>query len=163
MRRISVIALLILAASIPAPAQNQNKLASTSQSTVAESIITNEKQIFEALKKKDANGFKSVMTNDAIIFGRNGRISIANFSRFVFGPDYSRVSSTVEEPQVMMVEKDVALLTYKTTVTETYRGHTETTTSYASTVWVNKDGKWMAIFHQESKVPESSALSNANR
>jgi hypothetical protein len=63
----------------------------------------------------------------------------------------------VEDPQVMMIDKDAAILTYKSTGTETYQGKTETGISYATTVWVKRGGGWKAIFHQESMVPPAGA------
>lgn len=163
MRYILSIALLVIAAAPPALAQNPTETAGASQSTFAESIIANEKQLFEMLKKKDINGFKSLVASDGTVFGRNGRISMTDFNQFVFSPDYTVQSATVEDPQVMMIDKNVAIITYKTTGSQTYKGRSETGTAYASTVWVKRGEKWMAVFHQESMVPAPTAPKSDNK
>ncbi|HKC64988.1 MAG TPA: nuclear transport factor 2 family protein [Pyrinomonadaceae bacterium] len=120
-------------------------------------IVNNEKQIIQTLTKKDASGFKSLIADDAILMGSSGRISIADAIKFLFSPDYSFGGATVEDPQVKMVDANSALLTYKSTGTETYKGQSHTSTAYCTTLWVKRGAKWVAVFHQESEMKPAGA------
>jgi uncharacterized protein (TIGR02246 family) len=148
MKRILVVTLLIAAAASLVVAWAARPGATTTQ----DAIIANEKQIIEALKKKDAAAFKNLIAPDAMLLGSQGRLAMADFNKVVFGPDYTLVSATVEDPQVKMIDQDAAILTYKSTGTETFKGKTETGTSYASSIWTKHGDKWVAVFHQESLV-----------
>jgi hypothetical protein len=47
--------------------------------------------------------------------------------------------------------KDTAVLTYKVTVQGSFKGEDISGAYYASSVWVNQGGKWLAILHTEVK------------
>ena len=152
MKRLLIIATLVIASSSFALVWSANNRAADDAA-----IVNNEKQIVEALKKKDANAFKSLIADDAIIMGSEGRISSADATKFLFSPDYALVSGTVEDPQVKMVDANNALLTYKSTGTETYKGQSRTETAYCTTLWVKRGDKWVEMFHQESAVRPAGA------
>lgn len=146
MKRLLALAILIAAASSLALVRSSSKPVMPNQ----DAVIAQEKLILDALKKKDAKAFDGVVASDAILFGSQGRLPISEFKKVVFGPDYSFDSGTIEDAQVMMIDQDAALLTYKSTGTQTFKGQSHTETGYASTVWAKRGGKWVAIFHQES-------------
>jgi len=52
--------------------------------------------------------------------------------------------------------QDTALLTYKYSATETYKGKTTSNISVSSSVWVNKDGEWKAALYTETKAEPQS-------
>jgi uncharacterized protein (TIGR02246 family) len=130
---------------------------SAGASSVADTLIAKERQVVDALMKKDAKTFNSLVASDGILNGSQGRMVVADFTKMMFGPDYSLSNSMVEDPQVTMIDKDTAILTYKSTGTETFKGHTETGTAYATTIWVKRKGDWKAIFHQESMIAPTAA------
>jgi hypothetical protein len=156
MKRILLTTTLILLVSSIALGQTSTK----KTDSVADALIAKEKQIADALMKKDAKTFNSLVASDGMLNGSHGRMAVADFTKVMFGPDYTLSNSTVEDPQVVMIDKDAAILTYKSTGTETYQGKTETGTSYATTIWVKRGSEWKAIFHQESMVPPSATSSN---
>lgn len=148
MKRLLALAILLAAASSIAIVRSANKSADTTQ----DAIIAQEKQILEALKKKDSKSFHTLVASDAILVSSQGRLPIADFEKFVFAPDYTFVSATVDDPQVKMIDGDSALLTYKTTGTETFKDQTHTGTAYVTTLYAKRGGKWVGVFHQESMV-----------
>jgi uncharacterized protein (TIGR02246 family) len=152
--------LMLLVASVAfgqATNQKPNNGSNAAASSVAEAIIAREKQVTDALMKKDAKAFNSLVASDGMLNTAQGRMSVADMSKVMFSSDYSLTNATVEDPQVVMIDKDAAILTYKTTGTETYQGHTDTSTAYATTIWVKRGGDWKAIFHQESMMPPAPA------
>lgn len=150
-RLFTISALIVLSSSFALVWSASNRAADDA------AIVNNEKQIIETLTKKDASGFKSLIADDAILVGSGGRTSAADATKFLLSPDYTLVSATVEDPQVKMVDANTALLTYKSTGTETYKGASHTSTSYCTTLWVKRGAKWVALFHQESETRPAGA------
>jgi hypothetical protein len=160
MKRILIVAVLMMMAATVALGQaaNQNSNAAqnktaTGADAVEQTIIAKEKQITEALIKKDAKTFDMLVASDGMLNGADGRIPVSAFKAIAFGPNWTLTSSTVDEPQVIMIDKDAAILTYKSTGSGTFNGKTESGTSYATTIWARRGNEWKAIFHQESMIP----------
>ena len=118
--------------------------------TVERLLIANETRINEAIKRRDLSGFKNLVTDDAVTVGSKGVAPVGELAKFLFATQFALVNFTIENPQVRMLSDNVALLTYKSTVVTTFDGKKTTGTTYASTVWVKRKGKWLAIFHQEA-------------
>ena len=161
MYRVFAIALLVMASALLVFGQEASgKGQSGGSAQIADALTAKEKQITDALIKKDQKTFDSLVASDAFLAGSQGRMTIADFKRMAFGPDWTLTSSTVEDPQVTMISKDVAILTYKSTGSVTYKGQAQSGTSHATTVWVKRGNNWVAVFHQESDVPPSTAPAN---
>jgi hypothetical protein len=154
MKRILVSTLLLLAATTLALGQSVNKRSHAEPDAVGDSIIAKEKQVLDAIKKKDAAGFKALVSDDAIVVGPQGTMTGGDAGKMLFSPDYSMVSATIDDPKVTMIDKDAAIITYKVTGTETYKGQSKTETAYSTSVWANRGGKWVAVFHQETSVQQ---------
>jgi hypothetical protein len=53
----------------------------------------------------------------------------------------------------LAIDKDAAVIIYKVSYTGTANGQTIPPQSlYASTAWINRNGKWLAIYHQDCEV-----------
>jgi hypothetical protein len=167
-RVVLIVVLMMVGASVSFGQATKSKTdksmkASASANPVADAIIAKERQVLDALMKKDAATFNSLVASDAILNGPNGRMKVADFTKDAFGPDYTLSNSAIEDPQVMMIDKDAAILTYKSTGTETFKGQTQTASSYATSIWVKRGGQWKAIFHQESLMAPGQTAMNGNR
>lgn len=150
MRRILLISLLIAASSSFALVWSINRPGVT----IEETIIAHEKQIIEAINKKDQAAFKGLVSQDALVVGMHGPIKAAEALPILFGPDYKSEGGAIESPQVKMMDKDAYMITYKATTTESYKGESMTNSVYASTLWIKQGDKWMAMFHQVTQVPD---------
>jgi hypothetical protein len=150
MKRILFISLLIAASSSFALVWSINRRAAT----VEETIIAQEKQIIEAINKKDQAAFKNLVSQDAMVVGMHGPIKAAEALPILFGPDYKSEGGAIESPQVKMMDKDAYMITYKATGTESYKGESMTNSVYASTLWVKQGDKWVAMFHQVTLIPD---------
>ena len=52
--------------------------------------------------------------------------------------------------KVVPIDATSGIVTYKLDQKGSFNGEPFQPTVYASTVWVNRSGKWVAAFHQES-------------
>lgn len=115
-------------------------------------IIAQEQAIIDAFKKRDANAFKSYVDMDATVVSGEGIIKLSDVMTEMFSPDITFSVYTLEDPHVRMVGKDTAMISYKSSVTTTTKGKTESETTYETTAYVRRAGKWVAIFHQSSQL-----------
>jgi hypothetical protein len=63
----------------------------------------------------------------------------------------------MENPMVKRLDKDSAVITYKSTGTATYKGQASSESSYDTTIYVRRSGKWVAIFHQSTDMAKPGA------
>jgi hypothetical protein len=127
--------------------------------SVEDAIIEHERQILEAIKKRDANAFKSLVDMNGTEVGSMGARKISEGLSELFSPDLTFAEIKMEDPQVMMLGKDAAILTYKSSGTATMKGKTESGMSFDTTVYAKRGGKWIAVFHQTSEMPKTHAES----
>lgn len=166
MKRVFAVALLVMLSATISFGQTKDSkppkksAAAASANPVADAIIAKEKQVTDALIKKDQKAFESLVAPDAILSGADGRMSIKDFKQMAFGPAMSITSSTIDDPQVMMIDKDAAIITYKSTGSGTMNDKPMSGTSYATSIWVKRGNNWVAIFHQESDVPPTGSSMN---
>jgi hypothetical protein len=122
--------------------------------SVDEAIIAHERQILDAIKKRDMNAFKSLVDVNGMEVAGMGARKISDGLAELFSPELTFVEMKLENPQVIMVNKDTAILTYTASGTVTMNGKTESGTSFDTTVYTKRAGKWVAIFHQSSETPK---------
>ena len=115
-------------------------------------VIAQEQMIIDAIKKRDANAFKSYVDMDGTVVDSDGTHKMSEAITMMFSNDMSFSAYTLEDPQVKMIGKDTAMITYKSSATMTYKGKTESGTSFETTVYVRRAGKWVAVFHQSSEM-----------
>lgn len=125
-----------------------DKTMPVSQNPQDATLIANEKKIMDALKGKDAAAFNGLVAEDAWSVSPEGRM--ASREATVQGmQDLNITEFTLTEPKVKWLNKDVALVTYQAAVKGSFKGQEIPPGSVqASTVWVNRNGKWTAVFHQ---------------
>ncbi len=112
--------------------------------------IDKEKAAWDAVRKKDFDNFKRMMATDGIYVSHHG----------VLDPD-GTISETKEldltdlsfsDWKVLPIDKDAVVVTYTAHIQGRIKGQPLVATSVrGSTAWVNRDGKWLAIYHQDSE------------
>jgi hypothetical protein len=118
-------------------------------------IIANERAVNAAVAKADLAGFQAHVSAEGwAIDPMGGRMSVAEFTKTF--PEMSKsmkiTSWDITDTQVLWVDANTAVLTYKWTGTGTYEGQPIPSPTWASTVWTKKAGKWTAVYHQETLV-----------
>ncbi len=135
----------------PAPSPNKvEKAAPSPASTPATTstsadVVANEKAVWAALKAKDYNGFASFLAPESIEVEPDGVYDKAGSVKGVQQVDLSK--SELSDFKTVKFDDDASLVTY----TAKLPGN-KPDTEHHSTIWVNRNGKWWAVFHQGTPV-----------
>lgn len=151
-----IVSALMFVAACAAPPTNQstpvatNAAPSPASATMNEAdAIAKEKSVWAALEKKDFDAFGSLLASDYLEVedsSTNDKTSVMNFVK-----DLEISNPTYSDWKVMPIDKDAVLLTYSVTVKGSIKGKEFPSGPYrASSAWVNRDGKWLGIYHQET-------------
>ena len=116
-----------------------------------ESAISDlEKSAWEAFKNKQADAFKTLLSKDYCGVYADGVKTldgeVANMTKTDLR-DYS-----FAEVKVVFPHAKVAVITYKATQHSTSGGQDMSGTFNCGSVWVQQGGKWVGVFHTETKV-----------
>jgi hypothetical protein len=173
MKRIILLALVVLAASScatsPQPSSNANTNANANTSaspsaspkaeanTVsADTIIAREKEIWDKIKTKNPDGFSAMLADDFIYVTEDGVYDRAGTTDGI--KQLSPTDISFADWKVVPVDKDAAVVTYTVTMKGTSGGQPMPPGPMrASSVWVNRGGTWTGVFHQDTRVMEASA------
>lgn len=168
MKRIILLSALLLAASAcatttqapnntnaPTPAANTATSAtpSTNAPALNSEITDKEKAIWETIKKKDSAGFAAMLADDFIYISSDGVYDKAGTVNGVKNMEVTDV--TLSDWKTVTLDKDAAVVTYTVTMKGTSGGKPIPPTPVrASSAWVNRGGKWIGVYHQDSEVGE---------
>lgn len=113
--------------------------------------IAKERQIWETFDKQDYNAFANMMDEQAIYVTADGVYDKIATIKSVNG--FMPKDVVFSDWKFLAIDKDLAVVTYKINYTGTANGQTIPPQSmYASTAWINRNGKWLAIYHQDTDV-----------
>ncbi len=155
----ALVLLLVLAAACTAPPTNREAAPTNSAATapptsmaISEAdVIAKEKAIWDAIKNKDYETFGNMLADDQVevlpdaVYDKAG--SIAGVK------DFEPTETTFADWKFLTIDKDAVVLTYHVTMKGKIKGKEfPTESARASSAWVNRNGKWLAIYHQECPV-----------
>lgn len=151
----------------PSTSTNRESTSSAALLTEAEAIVK-EKAIWDMLKKKDYDLFAKMLTADYMEVGADGvydRAGIVNYLK-----DLEFTDATFSDWKLLPIDKDAALLIYSLTLKGKFKGEDIPPGPYrVGSAWINRDGKWQAIFYQETLAqkappppPAATATSSAS-
>jgi hypothetical protein len=123
--------------------------------SVEAQIVALEKSAFEAWKNKDRKFFEDHMSEAGQYLDLNGVGGKAQYVKAIIDNNCTVSSYSLDNSKVTMLSKDVALLTYRYAHNAVCGGSPEASPLWASTVYVNRGGKWLIAFHQE--IPAAQA------
>ena len=131
-----------------------NKAAKTkgkamTQSSPDKDLIDREKAVWEIVKNKQVDAFRKNFVDNYSGVSSDG---VKDINQEVEGVRIVDLKSySLADTKVVFPNKGTAVLTYKVTVEGSYQGQDISGVYYASSVWVNQGGKWLAILHTEAK------------
>jgi hypothetical protein len=114
-------------------------------------LSASETKLWEAWKNKDAKPFQAWLASDSIMVGESGVAGKAATVKEITSMPCEVKSYSLSDWKLTTINSGAALLTYKGTAEGTCAG-TAIPTVWASSVWVNRGGKWLAFSHQETPV-----------
>ena len=133
----------------PAPSPSPKPKPAMSKAQIQRSLIATERKLWEAWKNKDAKPFKATLAADSIMIGESGIADKATAVKEITGMDCDVKSFELSDFKLSMAGPNVALLTYKG-IAEGTCGGAAIPPSWASSLYVNRGGKWYAFSHQET-------------
>src|SRR5215213_4981440 len=166
MKRIILLALLLLAASSCATTSqapgNANANANTganasaspaatpkaeASTAAADAAIAREKEIWENIKAKNPDGFGAMLANDFVYVTEDGVFDKAGTVDGI--KQMAPTDVSFADWKAAPVDKDAVVVTYTVNMKGTSGGKPMPETPVrASSVWVNRGGKWVGVFHQ---------------
>lgn len=151
-----IVSLLIVAAACAAPPTNQSapsantNSAETSAATMTEAdAIAKEKAAWAALEKKDYDAYGNLLTSDFIEVGDDGVVDKAG--SVAASKDFTVADTRFSNWKMLPIDKDAVIVMYDVSFKGTFKGQEVPPGPYrASAVWVNRDGKWLAAYYQQT-------------
>lgn len=136
------------------PAANANAASEPAAAAMNEAgAIANEKAIWDTIKNKDYAAFGNMLADDQIevmgdgVFDKAG--SIAGVK------DFEPSEAVFSDWKFLSIDKDAFVIVYTVSVKGKYKGKEipkEAESGRASSAWVKRGGKWLAIYHQECPI-----------
>lgn len=158
MKRLSLAALCVLAFATFCFAQPEATASPSpkpkprmSKAQLMKKLSANETALWNAWKNKDAKPFNNMLAADGVMVGEQGVAGKKEVAEAMAAMPCEVKSFTLSDWKLTMVNPDAGFLTYKGVADGTCAGK-PIPTVWASSLWVNRKGKWVAFTHQESNV-----------
>lgn len=160
----ALVLLLVLSAACTAPPTNReaaptNSAATATPTSMAISeadVIAKEKAIWDAIKNKDYETFGNMLADDLVeilpdaVYDKAG--SIAGVKEF------EPTEITFSDWKYLPINKNAVVLTYQVDLKGRYKGKEFPPQSVReSSAWVNRNGTWLGVYHQECEVSTTPA------
>ena len=120
-----------------------------SKAQMLKALSTAEKKLWDAFKNKDPKPFKAGLTADAFALDENGIQKKEDTVKMIPQAPCEIKSYELSDWKLTMINSSTALVTYKGKTDGTCAGQAIPTV-WCSTTYVNRGGKWLAIFHTET-------------
>ena len=122
-----------------------------SKAQLQKKLVASETALWNAWKNKDAKPFQNSLAADGVMVGGQGVGTKADVVKMMPSMPCEVKSFTLSDWKLTMIDANAALLTYKGAADGTCAGK-PIPDVWTSSVWVNRNGKWLAFSHQETDV-----------
>lgn len=138
-------------------AQAEMKKPMATKGDLANTLMHREQAMLEALQKKDVAGFKKYIMAGTWNVDENGYMTIDDFVKALNDPkaNFMWESFKTSDMKVVNIDANAAVVTYKLDEKGSFMGQPMPPVVYATTIWANHGGTWMAVFHQESTAAQA--------
>jgi hypothetical protein len=116
-------------------------------------LSAHEKSLWEAIKNGDMKTFSAGTAEDLLDLDASGVAYNKKQAMDIF-TQMKMTDYSLSDFSVTMLDKDCAVLTYKSTFTASMEGKTMTMKVLNSTTYVSHGGTWLPRFHTETVIPE---------
>jgi hypothetical protein len=135
----------------PSPSASPKPKPRMSKAALLKKLSANETALWNAWKNKDPKPFQMWLSADSVMVGEQGVASKGDITKMMASMPCEVKSFTLSDWKLTMVDADAALITYKGVADGTCGGQPIPAT-WASSLWVQRKGKWTAFSHQETSV-----------
>ena len=122
-----------------------------SKAALLKKLSANETALWNAWKNKDAKPFQNWLSADSVMIGDTGVATKKDVTGMMASMPCEVKSFTLSDWKLSMADANTAVITYKGAAEGTCAGQ-PIPTVWASSLWVNRRGKWLAFSHQETPV-----------
>lgn len=141
-----------------ATTSNTNTAPAKSAAPSEADMTAKEKAVWDTLKKKDYDAFGNMITSDYLEITEGGVYDKESILKDI--KDFELTDATLSNWKMLPVNDDAAILTYEVTIKGKFKGKDVSPGPYrAAAAWVNRDGKWQALFYQQTAIKTESAPS----
>jgi len=111
-------------------------------------IVAKESEELDALKNGDLNAFASLVADEAVFLNARGPSSKAEVVKHI--AEFKLLDYAMEDVKFVPVSKNSGLIAYKLTEKGASHGKEFTAQVYVSALWIEREGKWVCLFSQET-------------
>lgn len=120
------------------------------QDNVQNELLAQERKLIDAINQKNNAALSRLLADEVTSItsgrGRQSKDQIVSGLEKLSFADYK-----ISDVATIVVSPDVAILTYNFSWTSSVKGKPATKiTSYATSVWKRRNGKWRSVFYQET-------------
>jgi hypothetical protein len=170
MKKILVMMSVLIVAVACAPPSTNRQASNTSTNSSSDSpvvtgiseadAIAKEKATWEALKTKNYDAFADMLASDFAEVGSDGVYDKSRIVTYLKDLDFTDVSFA--NWKLIPIDNDAALLIYDVNIKGKFKGEEIPPGPYrAASAWVDRDGKWLAIYYQETRAEKSPPPSSS--
>ena len=132
------------------PANKEAASPMASPAATGADATANEKLVWDALKTKNYDAFGSYLTTDFVNIEPDGFHNKESSVKGVSMADFSKAQ--VGDWKTVKFDEDASLVTYTVTIPGM-----KPEKEYHSTIWIKRDSKWQALFHQGTPAAMAAA------
>ena len=150
MRKISgMFAAILLALAVPEAQQNT---AVTPSDPTEKTLTENERALDDAVAKADKASFRSLVVPEGTWTTKEGFVPM---ELFVNGLEQIELTKwDIVNPRVKRLDENSAIVLYVWTGRGTFHNQPLASRTLASTAWTKRNGKWLAVHHQETDLTD---------
>jgi hypothetical protein len=130
------------AADAPVPA------AAAAADTVGQHLIAQERASWDLAIKRNASAYKALHAPDFFTVNATGTVERAPSEASAMDPHVSFDQCELSGFNVRFVAENAALITYHVKAAGLDHGKAFAMESYASSLWMKRDGQWLNVFYQ---------------
>jgi len=161
-RRLLVLSIMVALAGMAVASAVAQTPSASSHAAIEKQVVANERVVNDAVAKGDMKTFHANVASDAVGIDPTGiaKINAPDFDKMLLA---NKIQSwNIDASQFFWISDAAVVHMYRWTGKGTYEGQPIPSPTWASTVWTNRGGKWLAVFHQESTaVPAPPAPAGA--
>ena len=165
MKKLTAMALLILACASLSFGQGKQKISKLVQDTnkaltktdaeaLKETLVNLEKQSWEAWQKRDGKFFQKFLSDDHVEVGFGGVANKGTIVAGVASPVCVVKSYKVDRFELTVLSADTALLTYHAEQDTTCGGATVPSPVWVSSLYLKRNGRWQNALYQQTQAPK---------
>ena len=167
-RLLAIVVFALATAACVAPTENGNKPATINANKTVETssiseaeVIAKEKAAWDAVKNKNSEGFRKIMADNGLYVSHHGVLDPAGIVRETAELDLTDLSFS--DWKVVPIDKDAVVVTYTAHINGRIKGMPLVSSQVrSSTAWANRNGDWLAIYHQDCEAKSAPSPGTNN-